>query len=196
MNQEQHSVHSPLVPQKYKQTNLRDYVLVLWRRMWLIVLALMVLFCTVLVQTLRMKPVYQASAMLEIQRTGGGGAMSLEKLFSESLAAGSTQELNTEVEILKSRPVAEDAVRLSGHQLVLDKAELIFHTLLNSLMTRFKHLMDKAESEQRVLEPALVQEVPEPFRVEALEIPSLTHSYAFKVIFAEDASFRILLRWS
>ena len=183
---------SPLVPQDRRQTDLRDYMQVMWRRMWVIILAFVVLFCTVLVHTLRMKPIYQASAMLEIQKTGGGGALSLEKLFSESLAVGSTQELNTEVEILKSRPVAEDAVRLSGHQLVLDKAEPIYHTLLNSLMTRFKHLTAKGESEQRGLEPALLQEVPEPLRVETLKIPSLTRSYAFKVAFAEDASFCIL----
>ena len=169
MNQESHSAPSPLVPHEDRQIHLRDYVWVLWRRMWVVILAFVVLFCTVLVQTLRMKPTYQASAMLEIQKTGGGGALSLEKLFSESLVVGSTQELNTEVEILKSRPVAEDAVRLSGHQLVLDKAEPIFHTLLNGLMTRFKHLTAKGESEQRALEPALLQEIPEP-------LPRMPHS--------------------
>jgi len=191
MNQETHSVPSPLAPQEYKEFHLRDYVWALWRHMWVIILAFVVVFGTVLVKTLKMKPVYQASALLEIQKNGRG-ALSLEKLFSESLGAQGGKELNTEVEILKSRPVAEDAVLLSGHQLVLDKSKPIYDILFNRLKARFKHLIAKEGSEQRDIKPRPLRHAPEPLHVEAMEIPILTGSYTFTVVFTDDSSFHIL----
>jgi len=183
---------SPLVSQDNEQINLRDYVQVMWRRMWVIILVFLVVFGTVLVGTFRMKPVYQASATLEIQKTGDSGALSLENLFTEGLGVGAEKGLYTEVEIIKSWPVAEDAVRLSGHQLVLDKSKPIYETLFKRFMGRFKRLMAKKDSEQRKLTPALLEEISEPLRVETLVVQPLKHSLTFKVAFADDAYFRIL----
>lgn len=183
---------SPLVPQDRRRTDLRDYMQVMWRRMWVIVLVFLVLLATVLVETLRMKPIYQAGAILEIQKTGEGGALSLENLFSEGLGVGGEKELNTEVEVLKSRPVAEDAARLSGYQLVLDTSRPVYEKLFKRFKGRFKGLMAKEKSEENKVNQAPLKEVPEPLHVEGLEIPPLRHPLTFKVAFADDASFHIL----
>ncbi|MCK4272849.1 hypothetical protein KAX22_09370, partial [bacterium] len=183
---------SPLVSQDHKQNNLRDYVQVMWRRMWVIILVFLVVFGTVLVETFRMKPVYQASATLEIQKTGDSGALSLESLFTEGLGVGGEKEIYTEVEIIKSWPVAEDAVRLSGHQLVLDKSKPIYEKLFKRFMGSLRRLMAKKDPEQSKLNSALLQEAPEPLRVETLVVQPFKNSLTFKVAFADDAYFRIL----
>jgi tyrosine-protein kinase Etk/Wzc len=191
-NQPNYNLSSPLVPQGSKRTHMRDYLQVMWRRIWVIVLAFMVLLGTVLVETFMMKPLYQASAILEIQKISEGGSMSLENLFSEGLGVGGEKELNTEVEILKSWPVAEDAALLSGHQLVLDKSEPLYLKLFDRFMDRFKSLVAKEEPEKRKPNPALLHKIPEPLHVVALEIPPLRGPLTFKVIFSDDSSYRIL----
>ncbi len=180
------------MPQGPNKGHLRDYVQVMWRRMWVIVLAFVVLLGTVFVETFRMKPLYQASAILEIQKTGGSGALSLQDLFSEGLGVGGEKELNTEVEILKSWPVAEDAVQLSGHQLVLDKSIPLYELLFKRLEGRFKLLMSSKESEGKRLGQAQLKKAPKPLHVETLEIPPLRHHLTFKVVFPGDSSYRIL----
>jgi len=95
MNQKPNFTPAPslLVPHGPDEGQMRDYIQVMWRRMWVIIVAFFLLFSTVLVWTFRMNPVYQASAVLEIQRSGDSGAMSLENLFSDQLAAGGDKEV-------------------------------------------------------------------------------------------------------
>jgi len=155
------------------------------------VLVFFLLLGTVLVGTFRMKPVFQATAVLEIRKTGESG-MSLENLFSEDLGAGGDKDLNTEVEILKSWPVAEETARLSGHQLVLDRSRPLYETLFRRLKHRFKGMMSKEESDREGLTGDLVQDSNEPFRVESLAIPALERSFAFKAKFSDDASFCVM----
>jgi len=194
MNQKPNSTPAPslLVPQGPDEGQMRHYVQVLWRRIWVIIVAFFLLLGTILVWTFRMNPVYKATAVLEIQRSGDSGAMSLENLFSDELAAGGDKELNTEVEILKSRPVAEETARLSGHQLVLDKGRPLYETLFKRLEQRFKGVMANEDSKQDRLTRALVQEGHEPLRVEALDIPPLERPFAFKATFSDNASFCVL----
>jgi len=183
---------TPLMSQEHEQIHLRDYVQVMWRRMRVIILVFLVVFGTVLVWTLMMKPVYQASATLEIQKTGESGALSLENLFSEGLGVGAEKELYTEVEIIKSLPVAEDAVQLSGHQLVLDTSKPIYATLLKRFVGHLRHLIAKKDPEQSKAHSTLLQEAPGPLRAEILGVQPFKHSLTFKVAFGDDASFRIL----
>jgi tyrosine-protein kinase Etk/Wzc len=183
---------SPLVPQGLEEGHLRDYMQVMWRRMWVIVVAFFLLLGTVLVETLRMKPVFQASAILEIHKTSEAGVMSLENLFRENLGVGEDKDLNTEVEILKSSPVAEEAARISGHQLVLDRSKPLYERLFKRFKERLKGLTAKEESKQDKLNRALAHEVHEPLWVEALDIQPLDRSFTFKAKFSDDASFRLL----
>jgi tyrosine-protein kinase Etk/Wzc len=191
-HQPNHDIASPLMSQDQEQINLRDYVQVMWRRIWVIVLVFLVVFVTVLVWTLMMRPVYEARATLEIQKTGDSGALSLENLFSEGLGVGAEKELYTEVEIIKSLPVIEDAIRLSGHQLVLDTSKPIYETLFRRFVGWLRRLIVKKDPEQDKVHSALLQESPEPLRVATLGVQPFKNNLTFKVIFGDDASFRIL----
>jgi len=181
---------SPLVRQDRERTHLRDYMQVMWRHMWVIALAFLVVFGTTLGKTLKMRPLYQASAILEIQKTDGG-ALSLQNLFSEKLGVGSEYELNTEAEILKSWPVAEDAARLSGHQVVLDKSRPLYDNLFKRFMGRFKGLVEREKPVKNKANYAPLN-LHEPLHVEVLEIPHVWRSFSFKVTFSDDGIFRIL----
>jgi tyrosine-protein kinase Etk/Wzc len=183
---------SPLVPQDNEQISLRDYVQVMWRRIWVIILVFVVVFGAVLAGTLMKKPVYQARATLEIQKTGDRGALSLENLFTEGLGVGAEKELYTETEIIKSLPVAEEAIRLSGHQLVLDTSKPLYETVWKRFVGRLRRLTIKKDQKQSTIHSALLHEAPEPLHVETLAVQPLKHSLMFKVAFSNDTSFRIL----
>ena len=61
---------TPSLPalQDSEEINLRDYLQVIWRRKWVIVLVFVLVVCTTLAYSLWMRPVYQASAVVEIRK--------------------------------------------------------------------------------------------------------------------------------
>src|SRR4051812_49001370 len=85
---------------------LRDYIQVLRRRKWVIVLATIVAVGSALAISLTQTPTYRGRAELLLQ------PKSTESLFDPNTgqANNSTRNVQTQIEVLKSRPV-RDAVR-------------------------------------------------------------------------------------
>ena len=96
---------------------LRDWLNIVLRRRWLIALVLSGTVAVVYCFTLFMVPIYEATATIHIPLSGSGTS----ELFSGSTGTESQQLLKqaTELEILKSRTLAEAAVRRTGYQLQL-----------------------------------------------------------------------------
>ena len=93
---------SPAPPQ---EVNLFDYVAVIFRRRVAFTLALFAVFIGVALYTFLMKPVYEASSTLHVKDDKGKGGLLGE------LALSTTNPINAEIEILKSRTNAEQVVR-------------------------------------------------------------------------------------
>jgi tyrosine-protein kinase Etk/Wzc len=91
------------------QHTLEDSWRVVWRRKWMVLLIVSVATSAVLVGSFLMTPVYEASAMLRIKEqkpsvlgadnTGSGISLLISK-----------DEINTQIEILKSRSVLEEVI--------------------------------------------------------------------------------------
>ena len=184
---------SPVVRQDPERAHLRDYMQVIWRRLWVIILAFVMVLGTTMVETLRSKPVYQATGLLEIQKSSGG-ALSLPNLFTEGLemGVGGDREVNTEVEILKSRSVAKSAVQLSSYQLLLDRNERLYKKYFDRFAARLKDLLGLDKEEATKEKRARLSEAPQPLRLEVLDLPPINQPLTFKVIFGGDSTFRIL----
>ena len=189
MSNETNSTFSPPAWQDSEEINLRDYLQVVWRRRWAIVLAFVLIVCTTLVVSLQMRPVYQASAVLEIQKPSSG--MSLEELFSDNMGMGAEKNVSTEVEILKSRTVVADAVRLGGLQLVLDRSKPLYKRLFEQYASRFKRLLAMTEHQGKE-EPAVLDKASEPLSLELLGASPLKKPLRFKVLFSGNSTFRLL----
>ena len=175
--------------QEPDQAQLKDYLQVLWRRRWVIILAFAVVVACTVVATLFANPLYRASAILEVQKSSRG-SMSLENLFSDDLTGmGIEKEINTEVEILKSRTVAADAVAIAGSRVVLDRSETVYRKLIRRVAGRLKSLFG-GEQEDSV--PAAGLKASQPLRIEALELPPLKKTLKFFLAFGPDSSFNIL----
>ncbi|MDZ7336916.1 MAG: polysaccharide biosynthesis tyrosine autokinase [candidate division KSB1 bacterium] len=88
------------------QTSLKDYVRVLYRSRWLILICFLAVVGSTAFFTFRAEPIYQASAKLMIQEGGGVSRM----VFDVTGFVKKETMINNQMEILKSRSVAERVI--------------------------------------------------------------------------------------
>src|SRR5215510_12529910 len=119
--------------------HLREYVNLLLRRRWLICLMLLATVVLVLCVTLMMVPIYKATTTLRIQSQEGQANVQGVDLVGDAFGLRKALELDTEVRILKSRRLAEAAVRQLHYQLQLEPSHnglLVLYRKLLSLLPR------------------------------------------------------------
>lgn len=95
---------------------LHDWFNIILRRRWLITLVMGVTTLAVYCFTLWMVPIYEATATIHVQLSGSGMPDLFQSLERES---DQLRKQATQLEILKSRALAEMAVRRIGYQLQL-----------------------------------------------------------------------------
>ncbi|MEN6433480.1 MAG: Wzz/FepE/Etk N-terminal domain-containing protein [Smithella sp.] len=93
---------NPIRPQ---QEDIFEYIAVIMRRWKTFILAFLAVFIVVALYTFMMKPVYEASATLHVKDDKGKGGLLGE------LAINTSNPVNAELEILKSRTNAEQVVK-------------------------------------------------------------------------------------
>jgi len=91
--------------------DLRAYWQVIWKRRWTVLTILLVLFTVVLIGTLKKKPVYRATVMLEIQRENPE-ILSLQEFFE--LEGVSDTYLESQYKILESTSLARRVIEQLG----------------------------------------------------------------------------------
>jgi uncharacterized protein involved in exopolysaccharide biosynthesis len=95
------------------QSTLEHYWRVIWRRKWIVVLTVFATTVTIVAASYLITPVYEASATLHVKEPmpsvlGGD-------LVGSGLSAISTkEEINTQIEILKSRSLLEGVIAAQG----------------------------------------------------------------------------------
>src|SRR5512133_1967474 len=101
-----HPQPAPLPPQ-VEEVHLTDYLNVIMRRKRIFLLAFCALFAGVLLYTFMMKPIYEAGATLYVKddKKGKGG------ILGDLAMLNSSNPIDAEIEILKSRTNAEEVVK-------------------------------------------------------------------------------------
>ncbi len=87
-----------------KEVHLIDYLNVVFRRWKIVLFIMLVVFCVVSLRTLLMQPIYEAAATLEV---GGKKQQGL----LEGIDVGGDGSVETEIEKLRSRSLAETAIK-------------------------------------------------------------------------------------
>ncbi|MBC7185486.1 MAG: polysaccharide biosynthesis tyrosine autokinase [Calditrichaeota bacterium] len=90
-----------------RQLSLKDYMRVLYRARWIILICFLAVVGSTAFFTFRAEPIYEATAKLMIQDEGGVGRM----VFDVTGYMKKETMINNQVEILKSRSVAERVVQ-------------------------------------------------------------------------------------
>ncbi len=90
-----------------RQITFRDYMRVMYRGRYLILISFLVVLISTIYFTFTTEPVYEASAKLLIEEKGGVG----ESLFDITSMMKKETMINNQVEILKSRTLAENVIR-------------------------------------------------------------------------------------
>ncbi|OHD76105.1 MAG: hypothetical protein A2V99_03570 [Spirochaetes bacterium RBG_16_67_19] len=88
---------------------LEDYWRIIWRRKWMIVLLVVATTSVVLAISFMLTPVYEASTILRIKEPKPS-LLGGEYLSSAVSVLSSKEEINTQIEILKSRSVLEEVI--------------------------------------------------------------------------------------
>lgn len=94
-----------------KETHLKDYLLVLKKRLWSVVTFFILVVTLVSIHTFTAKPLYQATSQILIERENVN-VVSFEEVMS--LDAGKSDYLNTQYRILKSRSLARNVFASAG----------------------------------------------------------------------------------
>src|SRR5215831_7017995 len=115
--------------------HLREYVNIMLRRRWLIFLILLATVVLVLYVTLMMVPTYKATTTLRIQSQEGQTSGQGVDLVGDAFGLRKAMELDTELSILKSRRLAEAAVRQLHYQLQLEPSHNGLLVLYRKLLT-------------------------------------------------------------
>ncbi len=89
-----------------RQVTLSDYLRVLYRGRWIIVFAFAITAVTALILSFLISPIYEAKTTIMIEQDGG----MQQSLFGVSGYMERETEINNQVEILKSRTLAEEVL--------------------------------------------------------------------------------------
>jgi len=92
-----------------KEPRLEDYLEVLLRKKWIVVLALSTIFITTVVLSFLQTPIYESSTTIHLKKRTAGGAEI--NLFGEIPTLTTQTEINTQIEILKSRSFMEEIAK-------------------------------------------------------------------------------------
>ncbi|MFQ6079977.1 MAG: Wzz/FepE/Etk N-terminal domain-containing protein, partial [Thermodesulfobacteriota bacterium] len=91
-----------------KSPHIKDYIDVLSRRLWVLIVVFVVLVSTVAIATLRMTPIYMATTTVQVEEEAG---KTTNPLLGELAKLAAPSKILTEIEIVKSRSIAEKVVR-------------------------------------------------------------------------------------
>ena len=95
-----------------EEPRLEDYLGVLWKRKWIVITSVVVITATTMIFTFLQTPVYQASTMLHLKKRQA--TSSDIDIFGGAGLFSTQTEINTQIEILKSRTLMEEVVRTLG----------------------------------------------------------------------------------
>ena len=104
-----------------RQVTFKDYIRVLYRGRWIIVISFFAVVLSTAYFTFTMEPVYEASAKIMIEEEGGVG----ENLFELTSFMKKETMINNQVEILKSRTLAERAINDLQESEYADKLRIL-----------------------------------------------------------------------
>jgi len=81
--------------------DLKQYLLILWRRKWVIVITTLVTLVVVIIATLKTTPIYSATATMRVASTSSGSITSYDYMYADRL-------MNTYVKLATTRPVLDE----------------------------------------------------------------------------------------
>ena len=91
---------------KEQEVNLKDYIRILLRGRWIILISFIVVVSSTVYFTFTAEPVYEASALVMLKNKGGVQ----QQIFEVASYIQKETQINNQVEILKSRTLAENVI--------------------------------------------------------------------------------------
>ena len=118
-----------------KELGLEDYWRLIWKRKWVVILTVVAVTASAVIFSSLQTPIYEASTTLYLKKAKAGPEQ-IDIFGGVSLLSTET-EINTQIEILKSRTMVEEVARrlspISTHKKGPDKKSEFYEYLRNLL---------------------------------------------------------------
>jgi len=129
----------PIPPQEEKEINLREYLIILRKRMWTIIACFLIVVVATVIGTYTVRPVYRATATVQIGKENPQ-IVDFREIFQVS--AWDTDYYQTHYQILASRNLARrvvDTLKMAEHPEFLPEPETSLQKLKSNILnTLFK----------------------------------------------------------
>lgn len=141
--------------QQEQQTNIQDYIRILYRGRWIILISFITVVSFVTYYTLTKTPIYQSTVKVMVKENGG-----VQKtLFNVTDYMEKDKKINNQVEIIKSRTLAENVLEKLLSSEHADKLRILGNVpedekprfgIKNKLFKFVKSIMGEGNKEQNV----------------------------------------------
>ena len=103
---------------EFKQSSFRDFLHVIFKRKKQILVFFAVTVCTVVIGTFVMKPVYEAKAQILVKMGRENLYIPPNSTNSQIINVNRENQLNSEIELLKSQSLAENVIKTLGSETI------------------------------------------------------------------------------
>ncbi|RZB33524.1 MAG: hypothetical protein SRB2_03953 [Desulfobacteraceae bacterium Eth-SRB2] len=103
---------------EFRRSSFRDFLHVIFKRKKQILLFFTVTVCTVGIGTFRMKPVYEAKAQILVKMGRENLYIPPNSTNSQAINFNRDNQINSEIELLKSRSLAENVIKTLGSETI------------------------------------------------------------------------------
>ena len=171
-----------------EEIDLRNYLSVMLRRKWLIGIVAGFAILIAIAVTLMDNPVYRSQSVIQIERQSSGRG-NLEYLLTDSLYGGGPSQtgIQTQVEILKSRTIAEKAVKAMNYQLQAVSERKMIGILIDRLKGKLKNVFYSKKS-------LLKEKQIKPISIKPISIGTIPEERSYILRF--DSPDRYKIRWA
>jgi len=138
-------------PLEFKRSSLRDLLHVLFKRKYHILVFFFITVTTVAVGTYMKKPVYEAKAQILVKIGRENLYMPPNSTNSQIINFNYDDQINSEIELLKSRSLTERVVGLLGHETIYKIPDNIFYKIKNHFLQLFQRAKASTYREKAIL---------------------------------------------
>jgi polysaccharide chain length determinant protein (PEP-CTERM system associated) len=175
---------------EFKQTSLRDFLHIIFKRKSQILIFFAVTVCTVVVGTLVMRPVYEAKAQILVKIGRENLYIPPNSTNSQVVNLNREDQVNSEIELLKSRSLAEKVIKTLGPENIYKnmKYKDAVLTFLKSLSVEGIKKSDVIEVSYKHKDPEMAAKIVNTLANAYLDEHLLVHKNPQSYNFFEDQS--------
>jgi uncharacterized protein involved in exopolysaccharide biosynthesis len=142
-------------PKRYEGPSLKDFLRVIFKRKFLVLLFFLVTFCTVTIATFLIKPIYEAKVQILVKP--GRQSIYVPEIGKDTsmISVNHQEQINSEIEIIKSTSLIQEVVNFLGPLNIYPRLGQSHSGILGSILHRIQKPQDPVKAALLTLQSKL-----------------------------------------